>query len=483
MSCSTLRSFSFYQRNFSRVCCSRNGGGKFGNVLSSSRFKSLAFSRTSSFHTTRELYSLKRDPYEVLGVSKSASGSELKKAYFQLAKKYHPDTNKDKDAKEKFVEIQEAYELLSDDQKRAQYDQFGHGGFSDNAAGASGFGGFGYGSAGATGQRVNVEDLFDQFFGGMGGNGSSRMYGMGGNSGFSHVERGSDIEVPLDIGFLEACKGTEKQIKFRSKASCKSCRGSGMKPGTKPQQCKACNGSGMRQFIKAGFMMQSTCNVCGGAGTTVDPSNKCYTCSGSGQTLESKTLMVTIPPGVSDGMRVRLPGQGNAGVGGSGLEGDLYVKVRVAGHPQFQRDGANVLLDAEVPLPTALLGGTIKLPTIDGDIEMKVSPGTQPGERKVVRHRGAYRLNSKSARGDMWITLRVKVPTSLSSKQKQLLSEAFNYGEQSEKEGASGNSGIKKILKNAFDHLHFSKDCPDSSKDGNDKGSKNEPKSTQNNAS
>ena len=278
------------------------------------------------------LLQLKRDAYETLGLSKSASASEIKKAYYQLAKQYHPDTNKDPKAKEKFVEIQQAYEILSDDSKKAHYDQFGHNGFDgtgqqSNPGGFGGFsggfpGGFGAGQSSSGGFPGGFgHDIFEQLFNGMGG---------GRSSAAREMAMGRDIELSLGIGFMDAVKGTTKQISFEAITKCDPCGGSGLKSGVKAKKCGTCNGTGQTVFSRGGFLMSTTCQSCGGSGTVVPPGSNCRSCAGKGRVRERKTVEVDIPAGVDDGSRIRLSKQGHAPLEGNGPNGDLFVQLKVS---------------------------------------------------------------------------------------------------------------------------------------------------------
>ncbi|RKP26952.1 hypothetical protein SYNPS1DRAFT_32591 [Syncephalis pseudoplumigaleata] len=374
--------------------------------------------RVNCFHTTATNWALKRDAYEVLGISRTASQSEVKKAYYALARKYHPDTNKGKDAHDKFVEIQEAYEILSDEQKRAAYDQFGHAGFNGEAPpGAGGFpGAHPFGGAGGAGFSPN--DIFEQFFGG-----GFRQAGARGG-GFQTV--GDD---------LQAVKGTTKNIRIAPIVVCRPCKGNGTKDGKRPESCKACHGTGHRVVMQGPFQMATPCNVCSGTGEFISTANQCRTCKGAKRVRESKTVSVDIPPGVDNDVKVRLAGEGDTPEDGNGPRGDLYVQLKVEPSPIFKRQGADVYLDVSVPLQKAILGGTLRIPTLDGDVEMNVTAGTQPDEVRVLRQRGIKRLNSKD-RGNQYVKMKVGIPTKLTSRQRELL-EAF----AAEIDGSRSSSG------------------------------------------
>ncbi|KAI9006383.1 hypothetical protein DFJ74DRAFT_690643 [Hyaloraphidium curvatum] len=394
------------------------------------------------FHATAPQSAAKRDPYDILGVAKNASAGDIKKAYYQLAKKYHPDTNKEAEAHDKFVEIQEAYEILSDDQKRAAYDQFGHsafggpggdpGGPGPGPGPGPGFpGGFPFGAGGGfggPGGQQFADDLFEQLFRGFGG---GRRTGMGG-----FQAGGADIEAQLAVSFMEAAKGAQKPLSFRSVVQCKTCSGSGLKPGAKSKTCSTCNGTGTKTFTRGGFQMVTECPTCQGSGTIVDAKDKCGTCEGHGKVRERRTVMVNIPAGIDNGMKVRLAGQGDAPLSGTGPPGDLYVGIAVEPHPIFKRDGPDIHVDVPVPFYTAALGGTARVPTVDGDVELRVPAGVQPGERKVLRRRGVQEVGKPDGeRGDQWVTIKVAIPKGVTDKQRELL-EA--YRAETEGEAAAG---------------------------------------------
>ncbi|KAI9093832.1 DnaJ protein [Phlyctochytrium arcticum] len=351
------------------------------------------------FHATPPASAAKKDAYKVLNI---------KKAYYKLARDFHPDTSKDPNAKDKFIEIQEAYDILSDDQKRANYDQFGHSAFGggEGPTGAGGFGdfgGFGGGGNPFGGGFGSTQDIFEHIFsGGMGGMPGMGGRGGGGRGGFDSV--GRNIKTAINISFVDAAKGTSRTIRFKSVGKCKPCTGSGLKPGKKANRCTTCGGSGQVAFIRGGFQMATTCPACGGAGSQVPADAKCTSCEGQGRGEEPRTVEVTVPPGVYDGIELRLARQGNAPLEGNGPEGDLFVTLRVAPDPTFHREGADVLVDAEVPLSTAILGGTIRVPTIDGDVELSVPAGTQPNDRKRLRQRGVRKIDrAGDERGDEWV--------------------------------------------------------------------------------
>ncbi|PKY39760.1 hypothetical protein RhiirA4_453010 [Rhizophagus irregularis] len=356
----------------------------------------------------------KKDYYELLGVDKKASQAEIKKAYYSLAKKYHPDTNKDPTSKEKFVQIQEAYDMLSDEEKRAQYDQFGASFAEGGPTGAGGFPGFeGFGGFGGFSGSTDFFDLFEGF------NRRSR------STGFS---TGSDIEVGLNISFMDAIKGTTKTITVESVATCKPCKGTGSKGGKK-DTCKTCNGTGV-QFIQinSGFHMQTACPECNGKGTKIPVANQCPTCGGHGQIKERRPVSIPIPSGVEDGIALRMPKQGNMPLGNEGVPGDLYVRLHVAPHEIFKRQGLNIHVDTMIPFYTAILGGYIRVPTIDGNVELKVPPGAQPEQQALMKKRGIQQANS-NYRGDQIVTFKVTIPKTLTTKQRELIDQFVSISE------------------------------------------------------
>ena len=354
----------------------------------------------------------KRDYYEVLGVSKTATQDELKKAYRKLARKYHPDLNKDnEEAAEKFKECNEAYSVLSDDQKRAQYDQFGHAAFENGGmGGGGGFGGAGgFGGFGGSG----MEDIFDMFFGGQGG--------RGGNRAKSGPQRGADLRFDLEISFEEAAFGLEKEINLYRDETCDHCHGEGAEPGSKVESCPECNGTGYVRFTQNTMFGQMVnerpCSRCRGEGKII--SEPCKECRGKGTVKRNKKLKVKIPAGVDNGSRLRVSGEGEAGAKG-GPSGDLYVYLYVKPHKFFERDGTTVLCEVPINIVQATLGADIKVPTLDGQVTMKVPEGTQPGKVLRLKGKGIPSLRGGS-RGDQLVRIKVVVPTKLSDKQKDAL--------------------------------------------------------------
>ncbi|CEG69153.1 hypothetical protein RMATCC62417_05278 [Rhizopus microsporus] len=364
------------------------------------------------FHATAPS-SAKRDPYEVLGVKKNATSSEIKKAYYALAKKYHPDTNKDKDAREKFVQIQEAYEILSDDEKRKQYDQFGHGFDGGGMGGGPGAGFHGSGFPGG----FDPNDIFSQFFGGGFGGAAA------GGDPFGRPSAGDDIQIPLTLSFMEAVKGATKYVQVNRVTDCQSCRGSGVRPGKSKETCKVCHGVGVQTIMMGGgFGMQTTCQACGGEGSSIPPGCGCPACNSMGKVRERKTVQVTIPPGVDQNSRIRVSGEGDAPLKGKGPSGDLFVTLNIQPSKIFRRQDSDVFVDAKIPFYKAMLGGRVRIPTIDGDVELKIPSGSQPGDNIALRGRGIQRFRG-TTRGDQIVTLKVELPRSLRGRQKEIIEE------------------------------------------------------------
>ncbi len=345
----------------------------------------------------------KRDYYEILGVSKSASADEIKKSYRRLAMKHHPDRNKDDDTSEsKFKEAKEAYEVLKDSEKRATYDRFGHDGLKGPAGGAGGFGGEGFG------------DIFGDVFGDIFGGG--RRAGGG-----PQVFRGADLGYELQLDLEKAVAGDSVKIDVPTQVSCDTCKGSGAKKGSEPVTCSTCSGVGQVRMQQGFFSIQQTCPACKGAGTTIaDP---CSACHGRGRVRKTRTLAVKVPAGVDDGDRIRLSGEGEAGRNG-GPAGDLYVEIRVKPHKIFEREGSNLSCEVPVSFSTAALGGEVELPTLDGNVSLKVPAGTQSG--KVFRLRGKGVTTVRDPRnGDLFAEVAVETPIHLTAEQKEAL-ETFD---------------------------------------------------------
>ncbi len=349
----------------------------------------------------------KRDYYEVLGVGKSATSDELKKAYRKLALKNHPDKNPgDQAAENRFKEATEAYEVLSDQKKRQAYDQFGHAG----AQGAGGFGGFDFGQRGAGGGfGGDFNDIFGDIF--------SEVFGAGAGRRGSRGVRGSDLRYDLEITFEEAAFGGSKVIVVPREVACGKCHGSGAKSGTSRENCRQCGGMGDMRSQQGFFTLSKTCPHCDGMGSTIK--DKCTSCSGRGKKTEKSKLSVKIPAGIDDGQKLKLRGEGEAGSHG-GPAGDLYVFVSVKVHPMFERDDYDVHCEVPISFTQAALGTEIDVPTLSGTVRLKIPPGTQNRKRFRLRHKGIAHLRG-SGRGDQYVTVFVEVPSKLTNDQRHLL--------------------------------------------------------------
>ncbi|MCI8436765.1 molecular chaperone DnaJ [Oscillospiraceae bacterium 44-5] len=377
----------------------------------------------------------KRDYYEVLGLSKGASEEELKKAYRKLAKKYHPDVNPgDKDAEAKFKEINEAYGILSDPEKKTRYDQFGFAGVDPSYGGGGGMG-FDMGD-------IDLGDIFGSFFGGgFGGFG-------GGGSRRNGPQKGESLRVNLALSFEEAAFGCTKEIELSRTETCEECKGSGCAAGTTAETCPDCRGAGQVRIQRGagGFAFSTTtaCQKCRGTGKIIH--TPCKTCGGAGSVRKKRRVSVTIPAGIDDGQAVSIRGQGNAGANG-GPAGDLLVRVQIKPHPQFQRDGVTVLYEHPVTFYQAAMGAELEIPTIDGKVKYSLPAGTQTGTTFRLRGKGIPELRS-SRRGDQYVTIKVQVPTSLNSEQKAALN-AFGaaMGEEVQESGLKGFFDKKKKKK------------------------------------
>ena len=352
----------------------------------------------------------KRDYYEVLGVDKNASEAEIKRAYRKVAKKYHPDMNPgDKEAEEKFKEAAEAYEVLSDPEKKSKYDQFGHAAFEQGGGGAGGFGGFDYG--GDMGDIFG--DIFGDFFGGGRRGGDARRNGP---------RQGANLRAGVRITFDDAIRGVEKELEITLKEECKTCNGSGAKPGTSPETCPKCKGTGQVVFTQQSMFGTvrnvQTCPDCNGSGQIIR--NKCTDCSGTGYIKVRKRIKVPIPAGIDNGQSVRIREKGEPGING-GPRGDLLVNVTVSRHPKFQRQEYDIYSTEPVTFAQAALGGTIKIDTVDGPYEYTLKPGTQTDTTIRLKGKGVPSLRNKSVRGDHYVDLVVQTPTGLSADAKEAL--------------------------------------------------------------
>ena len=342
-----------------------------------------------------------RDYYEVLGVERTASATEIKKAFKKAARKYHPDLNQEPGAEEKFKEATEAYDVLSDDEKRRIYDQYGHEGLKGRGMGPD----F---------THVNVQDIFESLFGG----GFADLFG--GGRGPRGPRRGADLEYPLSVGFMEAAHGATKTITVPRRVACDTCDGDGAKPGASATQCSTCGGAG--QVIQAqGFLrIRTACPTCRGRGSFIAPGDRCEACSGAGKVRETSDMEIRIPAGSYSGLQIRHSGAGEAGEPGA-TPGDLYVTLQVEPHEVFKRDGADVYVTVKVPYPVMALGGDIVVPTVHGEEDLHVKRGTESGHVVVMRSKGVEQIRRRGAFGDQHVRLVVDVPTSMSDEEEELL--------------------------------------------------------------
>ena len=380
----------------------------------------------------------KRDYYEVLGVDRGASEDDLKKAYRKLAMQYHPDRNPDDAAaEERFKEVSEAYAVLSDPDKRARFDRFGHAGLG----GPGGQPGGDFGDLGNFGDLFS--DLFGDIFGGGGGRGGSRR-GRG--------QRGADLRYNLEIDLQDVLDGCEPTLKIPRMTQCKGCSGSGAAEGSKPARCGRCEGTGQLVFQQGFFRVNRPCDACNGAGEVIQ--NPCGDCRGAGRIEGQQTITVTVPPGVDDGARLRVAGEGEAGIAG-GPPGDLYVVMVMRDHPLFERDGTDLQIEVPVPFVQAALGAEIEVPTLDGRVKLQIPEGTQSGRVLRLRGKGLPPLQPrvdpeqlKKMRGDLYVRVFVEVPTKLNARQRELLEE---FAEQSGTEISPATKGFLDKLRDFFD--------------------------------
>ncbi len=370
-----------------------------------------------------------RDYYEILGVSRSADKEELKRAYRRLARKYHPDVNKEPGAEERFKEINRAYEILSDPEMKARFDRFGEAGVS--GGGASGF---------STDFSDSFADIFESFFsgfsGGMGTQGRRRTGPV----------RGDDLRLDLNLDFHEAIFGGDKELTIKHLETCETCNGSGAKPGTRPQTCSTCGGTGqVRRATRTpfgSFTQVSVCPSCNGTGQIIE--EKCVTCGGRGQNEVSKKIKITIPGGVDNGTRLRVSNEGDAGKMG-GPPGDLYVFLSVKDNPEFQRDGINILSQIKISYLQAILGCRLEINTVDGKSELTIPAGTQPNTVLTLEDKGVPRLGNPVSRGDHLITIEIDIPTKITPDERELLEKLANIkGER------TGKGGLEGFLGNLF---------------------------------
>ncbi|MEM9483180.1 MAG: molecular chaperone DnaJ [Cyanobacteria bacterium P01_F01_bin.116] len=368
-----------------------------------------------------------RDYYEVLGVSRGADQDEVKRAYRRLARKYHPDVNKDPGAEDKFKEINRAYEVLSEPEIRARYDRFGEAGVGGAAAGGAGFQDFS--------DMGGFADIFESFFSGFSG-GPTQTKRRG-------PMRGDDLRLDLKLDFAEAIFGGEKEIKISHLENCMTCKGSGAKPGTRPRTCSTCSGSGqVRRATRTpfgSFTQVSACPTCNGTGEVVE--DRCEVCGGAGRKQETKKLKITIPAGVDNGTRLRVSNEGDAGMR-SGPPGDLYVYLFVKEHSAFKRDGINILSDLKISYLQAILGCDLEVETVDGPVEVQVPSGTQPNTVLTLENRGVPKLGNPVSRGNHLLTIVVDIPTRIKAEERELLAKLAEVrGDSISKKGLEGFLG------------------------------------------
>jgi molecular chaperone DnaJ len=377
----------------------------------------------------------KRDYYEVLEVPRTATEADLKSAFRRLAKEHHPDKNAGNAvAEQKFKELAEAYEALKDPQKRAAYDQFGHAAFENGRGGAGGPGGFGPDFA--TSMSDIFDDLFGEFMGGRGRPGASRQR--------NGRERGSDLRYNMEVTLADAYAGKNAQIRVPTSVGCETCQGSGAKPGSKPTACGTCGGQGKVRAAQGFFTIERTCPTCMGRGEII--SDPCSPCGGAGRIVKERTLSVNIPAGVEDGTRIRLAGEGEAGLRG-GPTGDLYIFLSIKPHELFQRDGADVFCKVPISMITAALGGQIDVPTVEGAMtRVKVPEGTETGKQFRLKGKGMPVLRSK-VQGDMYIQVDVETPKNLTRRQRELLEE---FDKESHKDTSPESTGFFAKMKEFF---------------------------------
>lgn len=372
------------------------------------------------------------DYYETLGVSRDADKEEIKRAYRRLARKYHPDVNKEQGAEERFKEINRAYEILSEPEMKARYDRFGEAGVSSGAGAGAGYADFG---------DMGFADIFESFFSGFAG-------GMGQQTGRRRggPTRGDDLRLDLKLEFREAVFGGEKEIRIPHLENCNTCNGTGAKPGTRPRTCSTCSGSGqVRRATRTpfgSFTQVSVCPTCNGEGQVIE--DKCETCGGAGRKQETKKLKITIPPGVDNGTRLRVSKEGDAGLRG-GPPGDLYVYLFVEEDAEFQRDGINILSDLKISYLQAILGCRLQVNTVDGPVELKIPPGTQPNTVLTLENHGVPKLGNPVSRGDHLITIQIDIPTRITAEERELLEKLAKI-----KGDRTGKGGIEDFLGGLF---------------------------------
>ncbi|PVU95642.1 hypothetical protein BB561_001689 [Smittium simulii] len=409
----------------------------FSNKVYSNPSTQPSFINKREFHSTNFVKA--DDLYKILGVSKDATTSEIKKKYYQLAKKLHPDVNKSPNSKEEFFKIQEAYDV-------------------------SGFPGGGYGFSDAYGSgrtAPSMEDIFSQIFGsGFGANASNTSKGSGSFNRGNFSSQGDDINTTINITFAEAISGVEKKIRINPIVECSTCDGNGHKKGAKPKKCASCKGTGRQTFSMGGFMVQQTCSSCGGSGSSISKQDSCNSCSGRGVVQTSETVTVAIPAGVDNGMTVEMRSNGNSPVDGKGPRGSLYVHVKVAESDVYIRQGADIYYDETISLSQALLGGEVTIPTVQGKVDVTIKPGTQPFDELRLRGKGMKKVQS-FGHGDFYITVNIAIPKNLSDIQKDLAQKFLdslddnqkqdpNNKSSSEKNSAKSKKGLFAKLKDQF---------------------------------
>lgn len=383
---------------------------------------------------------MSKDLYEILGVDRKASADEIKKAYRKLAMKYHPDQNKDnKEAEAKFKEVNAAYDVLKDEEKRSAYDHYGNAAFDGSQGGGFG-GGNPFGAGGFS--NADFSDIFENMFGG----------GFGGGSRSSNgAVRGNDLQYATEISLEDAYKGTEKTIKIPLQDTCDSCKGSGAEEGTSSEECPTCHGAGRIRAQQGFFTIERACSTCNEQGTVIK--NPCKKCGGTGRVRREKTLKIAIPKGIDSGRRIRLTGEGEAGVRG-GPAGDLYVLITVKPHKFFRRDGANLYCRVPIAMTTAALGGNVEVPTINGSrANLKIPSGTQTGQQMRMKEKGMPVMNSSSY-GDMYIEIFVETPVNLNSKQKDVFKKLdADLSGKSGKKHSPESSGFFNRMKDLWEDL------------------------------
>jgi molecular chaperone DnaJ len=402
--------------------------------------KAVSSSSSSAFST--RLYSSRRggtstnrDFYQILGVSRTASAAEIKKAYRSKARQYHPDANPGEDTVAQFQDINRAYEVLNDPDLKRKYDMFGEQGIGTSAASDATSGSSPFGSGGF-GQEVDLGDIFDSFFGGAGRGRSSASSGRSAQRG---PTLGDDLRFDLEVDFSTAVFGGEEKVRIRHMETCDTCAGDGVKPGSKVSTCNACGGSGVTVAVTrtplGNFQTQQTCATCRGTGQRVE--EYCGTCSGQGVVPKTKQIKVTIPAGVEDGNKLRVRGEGDAGPYG-GAAGDLYIFLKVKPDPKFRREGPEIYSETTISYLDAILGASIKCPVVDGDVTIKVPPGTQPGQIMRLKGNGAPKLGSPDVRGDHYVTMVIEIPKDLSKEEEELIARLRDLRDLRGQPGATG---------------------------------------------